>query len=168
MSAESHSEERQRGVALFDGTWELLGSREDDDRMLHMAHASRYNWGEAPECRPENLARGEWLISRVYCVLGRAEPALWHGRRCLERVEEAGVGDWDLVYAYEARARPRSRETRPLRASGVRVLGRQAMRSVTPRTGSISTRTSRRSSRRRRGAGCTTTATPRSDHRGRP
>ena len=43
MSAESHSEERQRGVALFDGTWELLGSREDDDRMLHMAHASRYN-----------------------------------------------------------------------------------------------------------------------------
>jgi hypothetical protein len=105
VSAESHSGERQRGVALFNGTWELLGSREDDDRMLHMAHASRYHWGEAPECRPENLARGEWLISRVYCVLGRAEPALWHGRRCLERVEEAGVGDWDLAYAYEALAR---------------------------------------------------------------
>ena len=41
MSPESHSEERQRGVKLFNGTWELIGSREDDDRMLHMAHASR-------------------------------------------------------------------------------------------------------------------------------
>ena len=105
MSAASHSEERQRGVALSNGTWELIGSREDDDRMLHMAHASRYHWGQARECRPENLARGEWLVSRVYCVLGRAEPALWHARRCLEWVEEAGVGDWDLAYAYEALAR---------------------------------------------------------------
>jgi hypothetical protein len=105
VSAESHSEERQRGVALFNGTWELIESRKDDARMLHMAHASRYHWGEAPGCRPENLARGEWLISRVYCVLGRAEPALWHARLCRERVEEAGVGDWDLAYAYEALAR---------------------------------------------------------------
>jgi hypothetical protein len=98
-------EERQRGVELFNATWELLGSRADDDRMLHMAHASRFHWGEAPECKPENLARGEWLVSRVYSVLGRAEPAIWHARRCLDHCEENGIGDWDLAYAYEALAR---------------------------------------------------------------
>jgi hypothetical protein len=98
-------EERQRGVELFNATWELLGSRADDDRMLHMAHASRFHWGQAPECKPENLARGEWLVSRVYSVLGRAEPAIWHARRCLDHCEENGIGDWDLAYAYEALAR---------------------------------------------------------------
>jgi hypothetical protein len=73
--------------------------------MLHAAHASRFHWGEAPECRPENLARGEWQVSRVYAVLGRPEPAIWHARRCLEHCEQAGLADWDLAYAYEALAR---------------------------------------------------------------
>jgi hypothetical protein len=99
------SEERQRGVDLFNEVWRLMESRDDDDRMLHAAHASRYHWGEAEECAPENLARGEWQISRVYTVLGRAEPATWHGRRCLEHCEENGIGDWDLAYAFEALAR---------------------------------------------------------------
>ncbi len=101
----SGSEERARGVALFNGVWKLIESREDDDRMLHMAHASRYAWGEAPECGAENLARGEWICSRVYAVLGRGEPALWHARRCLAHCEENGIGDWDLAYACEAMAR---------------------------------------------------------------
>jgi hypothetical protein len=38
-------------------------------------------------------------------VLGRAEPALHHARRCLELCEEHGIGDFDLAYAYEALAR---------------------------------------------------------------
>ena len=99
------SEERQRGVDLFNEVWRLMKSREDDHRMLHAAHASRYHWGEAEECAPKNLARGEWQISRIYTVLGRAEPATWHARRCLEHCEENGIGDWDLAYAFEALAR---------------------------------------------------------------
>jgi hypothetical protein len=99
------SEERQRGVDLFNEVWRLLESREDDDRMLHAAHASRFHWGEAEECAPENLARGEWQVARVYTVLGRAEPAIWHARRCLEQCEQNGIGDWDLAYAYESLAR---------------------------------------------------------------
>jgi hypothetical protein len=40
----------------------LIESRKDDDRMLHMAHASRFAWAEAPECRPyEALARASAL-----------------------------------------------------------------------------------------------------------
>jgi hypothetical protein len=46
------SEERQRGVDLFNEVWRLLESRENDDRMLHAAHASRFHWGEAEECAP--------------------------------------------------------------------------------------------------------------------
>jgi hypothetical protein len=99
------TEHRGLGVDLFNEVWRLLESREDDDRMLHAAHASRYHWGEAEECKPENLARGEWQVSRVYVVLGRPEPAIWHARRCLEHCEANGIGDWDLAYAYEALAR---------------------------------------------------------------
>jgi len=41
----------------------------------------------------------------VYTVLGPAEPAVWHARQCLDWCERAGLGDWDLAYAYEALAR---------------------------------------------------------------
>jgi hypothetical protein len=99
------TDHRRLGVDLFNEVWRLLESRADDDRMLHAAHASRFHWGEAPECRPENLARGEWQVSRVYALLGRPEPAIWHARRCLRHCEENGLGDWDLAYAYEALAR---------------------------------------------------------------
>jgi len=76
--------------------------------MIHAAHASRYHWGEVGE--QVNLARGEWQVSRVYAVLGRGEPALYHARRCLE-INEAnadGREEWDLGSAYEAMARATS------------------------------------------------------------
>jgi hypothetical protein len=101
--------ERQRQLAkdLFNRVWALLEREErtpaEDDEMLHAAHASRYHWGVVGG--PVNLARGEWQCSRVYAVLGRAEPALWHGRRCLDLCDEHGIGDFDLAYAYEALAR---------------------------------------------------------------
>ena len=44
-------------------------------------------------------------MSRVYTVLERAEPAIWHARRCLAYCEDNAIGDWDLAYAYEALAR---------------------------------------------------------------
>jgi len=101
----SGSPERALGVELFNLTWELVESREDDDRMLGAAHASRFHWGEAPECTDANRARGEWLLSRVYVLLGRGEPAVWHAQRCLAWCERGGLRDWDLAYAYEALAR---------------------------------------------------------------
>jgi hypothetical protein len=99
--------ERQLGVDLYNETWRLMESREDDERMLHMAHASAYHWQQAPECEPKNRARSEWLCSRVYTVLGRAEPALYHAKRCLEicRAHPENMDDWDLPFAHEALAR---------------------------------------------------------------
>jgi len=101
------ADERQLAVDLFNGVWRLLEDEhrtvDDDDRMVHMAHASRYHWGQVGA--PENRSRGEWQVSRVYAVLGRAEPALHHARRGLEICREHGIADWDLAYAYESLAR---------------------------------------------------------------
>ena len=98
---------RQLAVDLFNHVWTLIETPDrtplQDDEMLHAAHASRFHWGEVGE--PANLARGEWQCSRVYSLLGRAEPALWHARRCVALCEEHGIGDWDIAFAWEAVAR---------------------------------------------------------------
>ena len=98
---------RRLAVDLFNHTWTLLETEgrtvEQDDEMVHAAHASRYHWGEVGDA--SNLARGEWQCARVYSVLGRAEPTLHHAGRCLEICQKNGIGDWDLAAAYEAMAR---------------------------------------------------------------
>lgn len=100
---------RQQAVDLFNHVWTLLGTSgrtpEQDDEMIHAAHASRYHWAEVGTAA--NIARGEWQVSRVYATLGRAEPALYHARRCLAYCEGSPgeLEDWDLPYAYEALAR---------------------------------------------------------------
>jgi DNA-binding transcriptional MerR regulator len=107
QNPEAATDERRQAVDLFNGVWRLLEKEdrtvEDDDTMLHMAHASRYHWGQVGA--PEQLSRGEWQVSRVYAVLGRAEPAAYHARRGLEICRANGIGDWDLAFAYEALAR---------------------------------------------------------------
>jgi tetratricopeptide (TPR) repeat protein len=102
-------EERQLAVDLFNHAWTLMEldgrSAEQDDELIHAAHASRHHW--AAVGTPANLARGEWQVSRVYTVLGRVEPALHHARRCLAYCEANpdALEDWDLAYAHEALAR---------------------------------------------------------------
>jgi DNA-binding transcriptional MerR regulator len=99
--------ERQQAADLFNLVWTLLETTgrtvEDDDRMLHAAHASRYHWGQVGGA--ERIAIGEWQCARVYSVLDRAEPALHHARRCLEIATAGGVPDWMLASAHEGLAR---------------------------------------------------------------
>lgn len=94
-------------MSLFNQTWDLLGkkerTKEEDLKMIHSAHASRYHWGEIGT--PLEFERGEWQISRVYSVLGRSEPALYHAQLCLSICKENDIGDFDLAFAYEALAR---------------------------------------------------------------
>ena len=109
--AETIDVETRRKLAAdcFNKTWTLMEKAdrtpEDDDEMLHCAHASRYHWGEIGTAA--NRARGEWQCSRMYTVLGRPEPALHHAQRCLEicESEPGALEDWDLPFAYEALAR---------------------------------------------------------------
>jgi hypothetical protein len=101
---------RRLGVDLYNATWALLGTPDRTpsqiDELIHAAHASRFHWALAGDAvGPENLARGEWLCARVYAVLRRAEPALWHARRCVEICTANDIADWDIAAAYEAMAR---------------------------------------------------------------
>jgi hypothetical protein len=99
--------EQRLAARLFNRVWELLDRTErttdDDEEMLHAAHASRHHWGQVGE--PVHWARGEWQCSRVYATLGRAEPAIHHGRRCLELAERHGLSPFDVGCAHEAIAR---------------------------------------------------------------
>ena len=103
-SAEEH---RKFAINLFNLTWSLLDKKErtheEDDKMVHAAHASRYHWGEIGT--PLEFERGEWQISRVYSVLRRSEPALFHANRCLDICKENNIKDFDIAFAYEAMAR---------------------------------------------------------------
>ena len=102
--------DRQLGVDLFNHVWTLLEaedrSAEQDAEMVHAAHASVHHWTRAaPQDVRQRQAVGEWQCSRVYATLGRAEPALYHARRCLDLAEGGAVEDWVLAAAAEAMAR---------------------------------------------------------------
>jgi hypothetical protein len=101
--------EKHKSIAieLFNRTWDLIDKKNrnqaETDQMINAAHASRYHWEIAGQA--VNLARGEWLISRVYALLNRSEPCLYHASRCLEITLENDLKDFDLAFAYEAMAR---------------------------------------------------------------
>ena len=101
------TDERKLAARLFNDTWALLQKEgrtiEEDDRMIHMAHASRFHWDNVGD--DQNRATGEWQVARVYSVLGRGEPALFHARRCLEYASRPGADDWLTASAYEGLAR---------------------------------------------------------------
>jgi hypothetical protein len=109
LSEQSQPRELHKKFAidLFNLTWNLLDKKdrtqEEDDKMIHAAHASRFHWGEIGT--PLEFERGEWQISRVYSILERSEPALYHAKRCLEICKKNNIGDFDIAFAHEALAR---------------------------------------------------------------
>ena len=100
---------RRLGAGLFNLVWTLLDTPDrtpmQDDEMIHAAHASRFHWGRVGE--GPRMARAEWQCSWVYAELERAEPALYHARRCeaLCREYESELEDFDLPAMHEAFAR---------------------------------------------------------------
>lgn len=89
--------------------WELLDTTDrssaDDERMLYAAWASAYHWLQAGTA--VHHQRAEWMLSRVYTVLGDTPAAIAHARRCLELTETSPgeMAPFDLAYACEAIAR---------------------------------------------------------------
>jgi len=98
---------KKLGINLFNKVWGLIDnnnrSEEDTELMINAAHASLYHWMQVGE--PVNFARGEWQVSRVYCLAGRSEPALHHAANSLRICLQNNIGDFDLAFAYEALAR---------------------------------------------------------------
>ena len=87
--------------------WTFLESEDrtvdDDDLMVHTAHAMLLHWLQVGTHK--NFARGEWQLSRVYAVLGRAKAALHHAERCLGLCRDHELSHFDIGFAYEAYAR---------------------------------------------------------------
>jgi hypothetical protein len=98
---------REEAVKCFNATWDLIDKKdrthEDDVSMIHMAHASRYHWGQVGTAL--EFSRGEWQISRVYSLLRMGESALFHAREALRLCLDNGIGDFDLTFGYEGMAR---------------------------------------------------------------
>jgi hypothetical protein len=106
---------KKMAAELFNHTWDLIDkgdkrTPDENDEMIHAAHASRYHWGvvvaaKTPNTGPTNLERGDWQISRVYALLKHPHAALYHAERCLSICEKHKIGDFDIAFAYEAMAR---------------------------------------------------------------
>ena len=103
---------RSMGIEANNSTYDLLSkpdrTADEDDLLVHRAHAAAWHWGIAGTI--VHRARAEYLVSRVYAFVGRAEPALHHARRCATLVDEAAsadaaIADFDHAYAHEALAR---------------------------------------------------------------
>lgn len=98
---------KKQAIHTFNSTWDLIEKKnrslEDNLRMIHMAHASRYHWGEIGT--ELEFARGEWQISRVYSIVNCPERALFHANMSLNYCISANIHDFDRAFAYEAIAR---------------------------------------------------------------
>lgn len=98
---------RKQAVQAFNATWDLMDkpSRNEEDtlKMIHLAHTSRYHWGEIGT--ELEYARGEWQISRVYSIVNCPERALFHANASLNYCISANIHDFDRAFAYEAIAR---------------------------------------------------------------
>jgi uncharacterized protein YndB with AHSA1/START domain len=99
---------RAQGIECNNSTWEMIGADrtpENDEEMLRRAYASTYHWARAARRVPANDARGAWLLAKVQLLVGQPQLSLRYADRCLEVCKQFGLADFDLAYAYEARAR---------------------------------------------------------------
>ena len=100
-------DERAIAARLYNDTWTLLRQEartaREDDRMLHMAHASRFHWDSVGT--DQNRAIGEWQVSRVYATLGHGSSAVFHAHRAIDYAQTPGNDDWVMASAYEGLAR---------------------------------------------------------------
>lgn len=107
--ADDGDDHRRHAVEANNSTWELLGRDQLDpdeaDDLLGRAYAAAHHWRRAAKRGPENAVRASWLLARVHTVLGHGDLALHHAERCLTVAVAAGLTDFDLAYAHEAKAR---------------------------------------------------------------
>ncbi|MGY5865338.1 MAG: hypothetical protein RTV41_12105 [Candidatus Thorarchaeota archaeon] len=90
------------------GVWGVLDkespSTEELQNALEMAFTSLYHWKQIG--KPINLARGDYMISRVLSDMGKGDLALYYADRTLKLTEEADEkADFDMGFAYEVLAK---------------------------------------------------------------
>ncbi|MGG3470744.1 hypothetical protein ABES02_25065 [Neobacillus pocheonensis] len=100
---------KQLAVKCFNATWDLLDmtdrTKEEEERMLHLAHSSFWHWTQVDNHTPKNLSIGYWQLSRVYATVGNGERAYFYAERCLDISLESNIEPFYIGYAYEALTR---------------------------------------------------------------
>lgn len=99
---------RAQAIECNNATWEMIEADrtpENDEEMLRRAYASNYHWSRAARRGPANDARGAWLLAKVQLLVGQPQLSLRYADQCMSVCMEHGLEDFDLAYAYEARAR---------------------------------------------------------------
>lgn len=112
LKSEQKEKEKKIGINFFNKTWNLIEKEnrtpEEDELMLHYAHASRLHW-ELSECPKVNIQRGDWMVAKIYCLLKRPKSALIYAKFCLDNTEDPtkdnNFKDFDVAYGNEMMAR---------------------------------------------------------------
>lgn len=98
---------RHFAARCFNAAWDLIDkvdrTPDEDDQMLHVAHASVWHWTQREDCSPVKLSIGYWQLSRVCALARRPDEARHYAAKCLKVTppdEPFYVG-----YAHEALAR---------------------------------------------------------------
>ncbi len=98
--------QKEQAIQCFNKTWDYIDkpnrTPEENLEMIHCAHTSRYLWGQVGT--PLHFERGEWLISKVYYLIGCGERALVHAKACHDICIQNNIGDFDITFAYECLA----------------------------------------------------------------
>ena len=101
------SDSRKLAARFFNETWRYIDkldrTPDEDLLMIHLAHASRLHWQFAGDASRWTI--GEWQISRVYSLLKRSEPALYHAHVSLRIATDNKLRPFLLGCAHEAIAR---------------------------------------------------------------
>lgn len=97
---------RKVAKQCFNKAWDYLDKKDkdanDEQQMLHLAHASRYHWTFVGT--PRNMAVSDWQVSRVYAALTQPHLALHFAKSALERMEKDNLSEI-LHTGYEGMAR---------------------------------------------------------------
>lgn len=95
---------KKQAIDLSNETWDLIDNSDRTDEetflMIHTAHALRYHWTKVGDFL--EISKAEWLVSRVYSLLGMGDQALLHAQYSLDICQDNHIKDLALAMAFEA------------------------------------------------------------------
>jgi hypothetical protein len=107
MTEDEVKTHKKLGIDYFNATWALIDkpdrTPDDDYNMILTAQASRFHWGFAGT--QVEFQAGDWLIAKVYYLLGHKEECMFVAKRCLDICLRENIGGFNLAFAYESMAR---------------------------------------------------------------
>lgn len=73
-------------------------SSDEDEEMMHAAHAAAYHWGQIGT--ELNQARAEMLLGRVHAILGNGWIAFRYAKQSYDYIAAHDPPDWEIAFAH--------------------------------------------------------------------